>query len=79
MRFDNVNKKQKTSFDMELIRFVQLCSELLENIDSLNKYRDSVRTNEDYYKFKKELINIRNRAIIEAYDRECLQWKIINE
>ena len=68
-------KPIRSGYDTDLKLFIKCCEELDSIIVKLNRERDRPRTNEEYFKFKKSLGEMRDKAVLEAYSRKCLTWK----
>lgn len=66
--------KEHSNLDYNLKKFIYHCDMINTVINDMLKERDSVRTNDKYFKFRQELNDIKNDAIIEAYTRKCFNW-----
>jgi len=62
------------SWDKSLKEFVECCDKLEECIVNLTEVRDRPASNTEYYQFKKELVGIKKKAIVEAYNRNIFEW-----
>lgn len=63
------------SLDTNIKKFVLQCDEMIKTIDRITKIQDKPRANSELYEFKKEVFDIRNNVIIEAYKRKMFTWK----
>ncbi len=73
---DYVESVRKVSVkDQKLKEFVVLCDSLEKCIDVLLRERDRPRLNGDYSQFKREVVKMKNMAIVEAYDDGSVRWR----
>ncbi len=68
-------KGQYCKLDHNLKEFIEECDELCNTIGKLTNEIESVRVCDNYYAFRRELTGIRDKAVVEAYNRKCLDWK----
>lgn len=81
--FSMIDKTLPTSkvseHDVKLMEFIKLCESLESTINELTKLRDSPRINDEYWKFRSKVVEIKNSAIVESYGRNCFTWKFIGD
>ena len=70
-----IHETTHDSLDTNIKKFILQCDEQIKIIDRITKLQDKPRTNSELYEFKREVLDIRNNLIIEAYKRELLTWK----
>lgn len=60
---------------VKLKKFLELCNDMETSLTDLihNGYDDDPV--EEYYNFKQELIKIRNKTVLKAYESDCFEWK----
>ena len=63
------------ALDNNLKKFIEECDELCNTIGKLTNEIESVRVCDNYYAFRRELVKIMDKAVVEAYNRKCLDWK----
>lgn len=68
-------KKLKYSLDYQLKEFIRLSDCLEDCIENITSIKDSPRANEEYFTFKRNIEKFKNKVIIEAYNRDCFDWK----
>lgn len=72
---ENSTKPICSELDLNLKQFIHLCDEMEKIITIINRERDGYRLNEEYSSFRKDIHDIKNNAIVEAYERNCFEWK----
>ena len=65
----------KNSVDYSIKEFVVECDELLASVDNLLSLLNSPFKERELASLKKEVLDVRNLLIVEAYNREFLDWK----
>lgn len=74
VEFDEKTSKVSLK-DKKMKEFVNLCESLEKVISQLTREYGYMLSNEDYFKFKQEIMKHKNKTIIDAYNNELLKWK----